>query len=121
MLTIGERIKLRRITLGLSADAVAEALGKNRATVYRYESDDIQKLPTTVLEPLSKVLQTTPSYLMGWTDEDSANKNTTIANVVNKLRSNDTFLSVAEKLCNMDDNQLNTINQMLSAFEIKKE
>lgn len=68
-MTIGERVKHRRLELGLSAEDVAEALGKNRATVYRYESNDIEKLPTTVLEPLAMVLRTTPAYLMGWTDD----------------------------------------------------
>lgn len=65
-MTIGQRIKQRRLELGLSADDVALALGKNRATIYRYESNDIEKLPTTVLEPLAEVLKTTPADLMGW-------------------------------------------------------
>lgn len=65
-MTIGERIKKRRMELGLTADDVAFALGKNRATIYRYESNDIEKLPTTVLEPLAEVLKTTPADLMGW-------------------------------------------------------
>lgn len=66
---IGERIRQRRKFLGLSVDELAEKLGKNRATIYRYESNDIEKLPTTVLEPLAKALNTTPSYLMGWEDD----------------------------------------------------
>lgn len=65
-MTIGERIKERRKQLGLTVDELAERLGKNRATIYRYESNDIEKLPTTVLEPLAKVLDVTPAYLMGW-------------------------------------------------------
>lgn len=68
-MTIGKRIKRQRIKLGLTADEVGKALGKNRATIYRYESSYIEKLPTTVLEPLAKVLKTTPSYLMGWEDD----------------------------------------------------
>lgn len=65
-MAVGERIKNRRIELGLSVDDVAAALGKNRATVYRYESNDIENLPLSVLEPLASVLRTTPAYLMGW-------------------------------------------------------
>ena len=65
-MTIGERIKERRIELNLTVDDVALALNKNRATIYRYESNEIEKLPTTVLEPLAKILRTTPQYLMGW-------------------------------------------------------
>lgn len=67
-MNIGERIKQRRIELGLSVDEVASRLGKNRATVYRYENSDIENLPTTVLEPLAKILETTPAYLMGWSE-----------------------------------------------------
>ena len=63
---IGERIKERRIELNLSVDYIAEKLGKNRATIYRYESNEIENLPITILEPLSKILKTTPAYLMGW-------------------------------------------------------
>lgn len=71
ILNIGDRIRNRRIELGLSVEDVAKKLGKNRATVYRYESNDIENLPTTVLEPLSKILDTTPAQLMGWNDLDT--------------------------------------------------
>lgn len=67
-MTIGERIKLKRKELGITVDDLAVRLNKNRATIYRYESNEIEKLPTTVLEPLAKALNTTPAYLMGWND-----------------------------------------------------
>lgn len=65
-LNIGERIKRRRQELGYSVDDIAKYIGKNRATIYRYESNEIEDLPTSVLEPLAKALHTTPAYLMGW-------------------------------------------------------
>lgn len=71
VLTIYERIKARRKELNLSADDVAEALNISRATVYRYESSDIEKLPITVIEPLSKVLKIPPGQLMGWDQLES--------------------------------------------------
>lgn len=64
-----ERIKLRRKELDLTADDVAEALGVSRATIYRYESAAIEKLPTSIINPLAKVLRCSPSYLMGWDEE----------------------------------------------------
>ena len=70
-MTIGERIKQRRKDLGLSVDELADKLGKNRATIYRYESNEIEKLPTTVLEPLADVLGVSPGFLMGWEEETS--------------------------------------------------
>lgn len=66
---IGERIKQRREELGLTVEELASRLGKHRATVYRYESNEIEKLPTTILEPLAIALDTTPAFLMGWEEE----------------------------------------------------
>lgn len=66
MATIGRRIRERRTALGLSVDELAARLGKNRATVYRYESDEIENFPTSIIVPLANALQTTPGYLMGW-------------------------------------------------------
>lgn len=66
-----ERIKALRLQSGLSADELGRRIGKNRATVYRYESDDIESMPVSILQPLSDALHTTPEYLMGWTDEAS--------------------------------------------------
>lgn len=62
----GDRIKQRRLELGLSADDLANKIGKSRATIYRYENGDIENMPTPILEPLAKALNTTPADLMGW-------------------------------------------------------
>ena len=71
-MTTGDRMKARRKELKLSAEDVATALNVSRATIFRYEKGDIEKLPGTALEPLAKVLQTTVAYLMGWSDESSS-------------------------------------------------
>ena len=64
--TVGQRIRRRRLALGVSVDDLARALGKNRTTIYRYENSLIENLPSAVLEPLAKALDTTPEALMGW-------------------------------------------------------
>lgn len=66
---VGDRIRAKRQDLGMSVDELAARLGKNRATMYRYEKGDIENMPVNVLEPLAEVLQTTPAYLMGWEDD----------------------------------------------------
>lgn len=71
-MTVGERIKQRRKELGYNAEYLANILGVSRSTMYRYENGDIEKLPTDVLEPLAKALQTTPAYLMGWVEISTA-------------------------------------------------
>lgn len=70
-MNIGSRIKERRLELKLSADSLAKLIGKDRSTVYRYESGGIDKISAEMLEPLADALQTTPAYLIGMdrTDE----------------------------------------------------
>lgn len=67
-MNIGQRIKNRRKELKMSADRLGEILGKDRSTIYRYESGDIENLPLDILEPIATALNTTPRYLMGWED-----------------------------------------------------
>ena len=71
-MSIGNRIRERRKELGLTAEQLAEKIGKDRATIYRYENNDIGDVPITVIRQLSEVLRVDPGYLMGWkrTNED---------------------------------------------------
>lgn len=65
-MSIGTRIKFMRKKLGYSAEELGELIGKDRATIYRYEKGDIENLPYSVIEPLSNALKVTPAFLMGW-------------------------------------------------------
>ena len=67
-MTIADRIRNRRLELGLSVDDLAQLLQKNRATVYRYESNYIKSHSPDVMEALAKALQTTPAYFYGYDD-----------------------------------------------------
>lgn len=66
---VGKRIKARRKELGMSAEEVAAIIGVSPATVYRYESAAIMNMKTDKLLPIAEALETTPEYLMGWTDD----------------------------------------------------
>lgn len=68
-MTIGERIKQRRNELSISAEELGKRVGKNRATIYRYENGGIEKLSIDMIKPFAKALDTTPEYLMGWEEE----------------------------------------------------
>ena len=71
-MTTGERMKRRRKEYNIPVEAIAEILNVSIATVYRYESGEIEKVPGALLEPLAKVLRTTPAYLMGWESFEEA-------------------------------------------------
>lgn len=80
-MTIGQKIKELRKQLNMSVDELAIKLGKNRATIYRYERGDIENLPLDVLEPLANALETTPGYLMGWENTQKENKPLSVGDV----------------------------------------
>ncbi|MDR5880267.1 helix-turn-helix transcriptional regulator [Caballeronia sp. LZ032] len=60
---IGERLKLHRQQMKMTADEVAEAIGVSRALLHRYEAGNIVKLET--LERLARVYGMSPSTLLG--------------------------------------------------------
>ena len=69
-MTIGERIKQKRLEQGLSLDQLADKMGyKSKTSVFRAEQG-MTDLPLSKVKEFAKVLKTTPSYLMGWEDEE---------------------------------------------------
>lgn len=68
-MSTGQRIRERRKQLALSAETIAQRIGVSPATVYRWEKGEIEKVPMTILAPLSSILQTSPDYLMEWIDD----------------------------------------------------
>ena len=67
---IGQKIKELRIKKGISVDALAEATGISRATLYRYENASIHKIPVACLESICRVLGVKTSDLMEDTDSN---------------------------------------------------
>ncbi|MFR4987353.1 MAG: helix-turn-helix domain-containing protein [Lachnospirales bacterium] len=84
-MNIGQKIKQRRLALNMSADELAEKLNKHRATVYRYESGDIEQLPISILEPLADALQVDASYFLSNSTEEIKLNN----NLKNNIKSDE--------------------------------
>lgn len=103
-MTVGERIQQRRKELEMSAAELGRRIGKNRATIFRYENGDIEKLPVDVLKPIADALSTTPEALMGW--EDQQKKNDALADIVLRLRTDDDLFNVVSAICNLDKEKL---------------
>ena len=68
-MNVAKRIRQRRKELHISAEELAEAIGKDRTTIYRYERGAIEKMPTEALIPIAKALKCSPTYLLGIEDE----------------------------------------------------
>lgn len=114
---IGDKIKKRREELGLSVDELATKIGKNRATIYRYESKKIEKLPINILKPLADALQTTESYLMGWEDKKINDLTNHEEEVILAYRNKPEMQNAVDKLLGVEsselaDDMINTIQKV---------
>lgn len=110
---VHERMKLRRKELGLTVDEVAEAVGVSRSTYYRYESGYIEKVPTTIVPKLCKVLKSSPDILMGWDD------NTVLEGAIhNLLETEDKEL--IEMLYDISIMSADELNKLKTAYKIIK-
>ena len=68
-MTLYERIRQLRIDAGMSQDDLARAMGyKDRSMITKIESGKVDISQKKIIS-FARVLNTTPSYLMGWTDE----------------------------------------------------
>ena len=64
-----DRIRELRIANGMSQDDLAKAMGyKDRSMITKIESGKVDISQKKIMA-FARVLGTTPSYLMGWTDE----------------------------------------------------
>ena len=68
----GSRIKAKRIEKGYTLLEVANKLGIREATMQRYESGTIKNIKYDTMSKLAEILDTTPAYLSGWEDAESA-------------------------------------------------
>ena len=99
-MNIGQRIKLQRIKLGIKAEELGELIGKDRATVFRYENREIRDLPSSVIMPLADALKMAPEELLGSEIYSST------PTLIRRLESDSEFLQAVEILNGMSDGKL---------------
>lgn len=69
-MTVGEKIREARIKKGLTQSELAQLLGyKSRSSINKIEVEG-RDIPRSSIVKFAKILGVTPSYLMGWEDED---------------------------------------------------
>lgn len=69
-MTVGERIKEIRNKIGMSQVDFADKINVSKQTLYKYENNIITNIPSDKIEAAAQLGNVTPSYLMGW-DEDN--------------------------------------------------
>jgi transcriptional regulator with XRE-family HTH domain len=84
MISLGQRIKNRRIELGLTQEELGKMVGyKSRTTVNKVELG-ISSLNESKILAFAKALNTTPAYIMGWNEPTTKEENELIS-LINQL------------------------------------
>lgn len=66
MKSVGDRIREKRESLGMSQEELAKKLGyKSRSSINKIETDE-RNLTQSKIKSIADALLTTPSYIMGW-------------------------------------------------------
>jgi transcriptional regulator with XRE-family HTH domain len=73
---LNDRIKEMRNARGLTLIQVAEKLGVKEATMQRYESGEIKNIKHETITALADIFNCSPSYLMGWDEEQQQDDDT---------------------------------------------
>ena len=66
---IGNRIKQRRLSMGLTLGEVASKIGVAISTIQRYEAGTISKIKLPVIQAIAGALDVNPAWLIGKSNE----------------------------------------------------
>ena len=114
---IGENVRRLRIARGLTQEELAKRVGyTSKSTINKIEQC-VNDIPQSKIIKFADALDTTPSVLMGWVNEETNKKNDDIVVLVQRFRHDEKFLSVVKKLNELDDEKLLSVEHILSAFQ----
>ena len=89
MNTIGERLRwLRKERANYTQEFVGNYVGVGKATIQKYEKGIITNIPSDKIMLLAEILDTTPDFIMGWTDSPSRNAKEELLNQLKKEITN---------------------------------
>jgi len=69
MVAMGERVRRRRIELGLTQDELSQKMGYQHKTSISRIEKGLNEIPQSKMQAFADALQTTIGYLMGWTED----------------------------------------------------
>lgn len=64
-----DRIRERRIALGMTQEELADRLGLQKSAIAKYENGRVENIKRSVIQKMASVLQCSPAYLLCMDDE----------------------------------------------------
>jgi transcriptional regulator with XRE-family HTH domain len=119
---VGDRIRERRLKLGMTQDDLAKKLGyKSRASVNKIEND-AQTLTQSKVVAMAAALNTTPLYLMGW-DKPETKKayylDDETARIAQEIRDNPDYRVLFDAGKNLKPKDIIFIKEMIDRLKNK--
>lgn len=86
---LGTKVKILRKSLGMTQNDLAKMCGYKSLTTINKIELGINSVPLNTVEKLAKALQTTPSYLMGWENDENKSAGTEPSHTLPTLSEED--------------------------------
>lgn len=115
-MTIGDRTKKLRTLIDMSQTELAEKIGVKKQTLYKYENNLVTNIPSDVIEKICNALNTSPAYLMGWSDNLTVEEE----ELIPELLSNTELLESIKKLMSLNREHKQTIFDNISYWYEKE-
>lgn len=64
-----DRIRERRLALGMTQEELADRLGLQKSAIAKYENGRVENIKRSVIQKMASVLECTPAYLLCLDDE----------------------------------------------------
>ena len=124
---IGDKIKERRLALGMSQQELAEAMGyTSKSTINKIELGKNDVTQSKVMK-FANVLKTTPAYLMDWEEDDSLgnyeenieylkDNYPNLVNLYNEIHANDQLVILFDKAKKLEPQDLAQILKIIDTF-----
>lgn len=103
---MARKIKELRMSQGMTLEEVAKIVGVGKSTVRKWETGMIANMKRDKIALLAKALSTTPAYLMGWFEKETAPKAETLTDGEKQL---------LELFRRVPENQQQMVLQMINA------
>lgn len=84
---ISNKLRERRLELGLTLEEVGNIVGVGKSTVRKWETGAIENMKRDKIAQLAKALQVSPSFIMGWNEPKN--------NVINDLSQYGNILPIS--------------------------
>lgn len=123
-MTMGERIKYLRESIGMTQDELGEKIGVQKSAIVKYEKGKVENIKRSAIKTMAEIFNVSPCYLMGFDEDEDEIK--TISKQVALLQAvQDQWGKDSVKMLELftglnPDGQKKSLNQLEDLSEIPK-